>query len=133
MQTSLYAASKLAGEGLIAAYCAGFAFQAWIFRFVSIMGERYTHGHVVDFYHQLSRDPQRLYVLGDGRQRKSYLYVQDCVSAMLMALERATGAVNILNLGQDTHCQVNDSIGWICASLGVTPRMTSCSIQQRPK
>ena len=57
VQTSLYGASKLAGEGLIQAYCEGFGFQAWIFRFVSILGERYTHGHVFDFYRKLRADP----------------------------------------------------------------------------
>jgi UDP-glucose 4-epimerase len=123
VQTSLYAASKLAGEGLISAYCAGFGLQAWIFRFVSILGERYTHGHVVDFYRQLSEDPQRLRVLGDGRQRKSYLYVQDCVQAMVTAMERSAAKVNVFNLGHDTWCEVNDSIGWICAALGVSPRI----------
>jgi UDP-glucose 4-epimerase len=123
IQTSLYAASKLAGEGLIAAYCAGFGFASWIFRFVSILGERYTHGHVVDFYRQLSRDPQRLRVLGDGRQRKSYLYVQDCITAMLTAMTRSADSVNVFNLGHETHCEVNDSIGWICAALGVIPRI----------
>ena len=60
IQTSLYGASKLACEGLIAAYCEGFGFQSWIFRFVSILGERYTHGHVFDFYKQLKADPKRL-------------------------------------------------------------------------
>ena len=75
VQTSLYGASKLAGEGLIAAYCEGFEFQSWIFRFVSIVGERYTHGHVFDFYKSLARDPTTLHVLGNGRQTKSYLYV----------------------------------------------------------
>jgi UDP-glucose 4-epimerase len=123
VQTSLYGASKLAGEGLIAAYCAGFGLQAWIFRFVSILGERYTHGHVVDFYRQLSRDPQRLQVLGNGRQRKSYLYVQDCIGAMLAAMTQGADRVNVFNLGHETHCEVNDSIGWICAALGVTPRI----------
>ncbi len=123
VQTSLYAASKLAGEGLIAAYCAGFGLQAWIFRFVSILGERYTHGHVVDFYKQLRADPTRLRVLGNGRQRKSYLYVEDCIEAMLLALGRAGDAVNIFNLGHDTCCEVNDSIGWICAALGLQPRI----------
>ena len=88
IQTSLYGASKLAGEGLIAAYCEGFGFRASIFRFVSILGERYTHGHVFDFYRQLRDDPTRLRVLGDGRQRKSYLYVQDCIDAMLLAMEQ---------------------------------------------
>ena len=82
MQTSLYGASKLAGEGLIAAYCEGFGFQGCIFRFVSILGERYTHGHVFDFYKQLQRRPDQLRVLGNGQQRKSYLYVQDCIDAI---------------------------------------------------
>jgi len=123
VQTSLYGASKLAGEGLIAAYCAGFGFQAWIFRFVSILGERYTHGHVVDFYRQLRADPARLHVLGNGRQRKSYLYVQDCIDAMLLALGRANEAVNVFNLGHDTYCELNDSIAWICAALNLTPRI----------
>jgi UDP-glucose 4-epimerase len=123
VQTSLYGASKLAGEGLIAAYCSAFDFQAWIFRFVSILGERYTHGHVIDFYRQLRADPTRLRVLGNGRQRKSYLYVQDCIDAILLAIDRAGEAINIFNLGHDTYCEVNDSIGWICTALGLTPRV----------
>src|SRR5207248_7136013 len=115
VQTSLYGASKLAAEGVTQAYCEGFGFQGYIFRFVSILGERYTHGHVCDFYRQLRADPTRLRVLGNGLQRKSYLYVQDCIEAMLLALARADGAVNIFNLGHDTYCEVNDSIAWICA------------------
>ena len=123
VQTSLYGASKLAGEALISAYCEGFGFQSWIFRFVSILGERYTHGHVFDFYKKLKADPTRLEVLGNGHQCKSYLYVQDCIDAMLTAVDRAKEKVNILNLGVDGYCQVNDSIGWICQALGVTPRL----------
>ncbi|ESS71604.1 putative UDP-glucose 4-epimerase [Methyloglobulus morosus KoM1] len=123
IQTSLYGASKAAGEGLIAAYCEGFGFQSWIFRFVSILGERYTHGHVFDFYQKLKADPSRLPVLGNGRQRKSYLYVQDCIDAILLAMEKATDKVNIFNLGVDGYCEVNDSIGWICEELGVKPQL----------
>jgi UDP-glucose 4-epimerase len=122
IQTSLYAASKLAGEGLIAAYCGGFGFQSWIFRFVSILGERYTHGHVFDFYRKLKQNPSRLEVLGNGKQRKSYLYIQDCIDAMLFALEKSNESVNVLNLGVDGYCEVNDSIGWICEELGVSPK-----------
>jgi UDP-glucose 4-epimerase len=122
VQTSLYGASKVAGEGLIAAYCAGFGVQAWIFRFVSILGERYTHGHVVDFYRKLRADPTRLEILGDGTQRKSYLYVGDCVDAILVALEAATAPLNILNLGTDEYCSVDDSVSWITAHLGLAPR-----------
>lgn len=123
IQTSLYGASKLAGEGLIAAYCEGFGFQSWIFRFVSILGERYTHGHVFDFYRKLKEDPTVLPVLGNGQQKKSYLYIQDCLDAILLALEKANDKVNVLNLGVDGYCQVNDSIGWICESLKVKPTM----------
>lgn len=121
VQTSLYAASKLAGEGLIGAYCEGFGFQSWIFRFVSILGERYTHGHVFDFYRKLKKDPSRLEVLGNGKQRKSYLYIQDCIDAMLFALEKSEESVNIFNLGVDGYCELNDSIDWICKELGVNP------------
>ena len=123
VQTSLYGASKLAGEGLISAYCEAFSFRSWIFRFVSILGERYSHGHVFDFYRQLKQDPTKLAVLGNGKQRKSYLYVGDCIDAVLLALERAAERVNIFNLGVDAYCEVNDSIGWICEALGVRPRL----------
>ncbi len=123
VQTSLYGASKLAGEGLIAAYCEGFGFQSWIFRFVSILGERYTHGHVFDFYKQSKIDPTQLRVLGNGKQRKSYLYIQDCLDAIQVAVEKATDKVNIFNLGVDDYCEVNDSIGWICQALGVKPEL----------
>jgi UDP-glucose 4-epimerase len=121
VQTSLYGASKLAGEGLIAAYCAGFNFKAYIFRFVSILGERYTHGHVFDFYHQLAQHPDRITILGNGKQRKSYLYIQDCIDAMLTVVKRATGTVNIFNLGANEYCEVNDSLGWICQAMNVSP------------
>jgi UDP-glucose 4-epimerase len=124
VQTSLYGASKLAAEGLIAAYAAAYGYQAWIFRFVSILGERYTHGHVFDFYRQLLEHPDRLNVLGNGRQRKSYLYVQDCINAILLAVEHASAPVNILNLGTDEYCEVNNSIGWIASHLGVSPQLS---------
>jgi UDP-glucose 4-epimerase len=123
VQTSLYGASKLAGEGLISAYCGGFGFRAFIFRFVSILGERYTHGHIFDFYKALRVNPRELQVLGNGRQRKSYLYVQDCIEAMLLALRSGKEGVNIFNLGTDQYCQVNDSIGWITSHLGLAPAL----------
>ena len=92
-----------------------------MFRFVSILGPRYTHGHVFDFYKQLRAGPTRLNVLGDGTQRKSYLHVDDCVAAMLCALDTVQDRFAIFNLGCDSYCQVNDSIGWICSELGITP------------
>jgi UDP-glucose 4-epimerase len=123
VQTSLYGASKLAGEGLIESYAEGFGFQVWIFRFVSILGERYPHGHVFDFYKQLCAHPDHLEVLGNGHQKKSYLYVQDCINAIFTAIEKSQDKVNIFNLGTDEYCEVNDSIGWICNHLGITPEI----------
>ncbi len=128
VQTSLYAASKVSGEAMISSYCEGFKFEGYIFRFVSILGERYTHGHVFDFYKQLLEHPDRLKVLGDGSQRKSYLYIGDCVSAMLHVMnlgtaKKARHGVEIYNLGTEEYVQVNQSIGFICQALGLKPKM----------
>jgi UDP-glucose 4-epimerase len=124
VQTSLYGASKLGAEGMIQAYCEGYGMQAFLFRFVSILGERYSHGHVFDFYKQLLEHPDRLFVLGDGHQKKSYLHVQDCIDAILMAVEHANGKINIFNLGADEYCEVNDSIRWICETLNLKPQLS---------
>jgi len=128
IQTSLYGASKIAGEGLISAYGEGFGFECYIFRFVSILGERYTHGHVFDFYRQLLEHPDRLRILGDGSQRKSYLYIQDCIDAMLNVIGRATAEnaphhTQIYNLGTPEYVQVNDSVRAICQTLGLQPSL----------
>jgi UDP-glucose 4-epimerase len=123
VQTSLYGASKLACEGLISSYCEGFGFTGYIFRFVSLLGERYTHGHVFDFCKQLERNPDELHVLGNGKQRKSYLYIKDCVNAIVTIISKAKEKVNIYNLGNDEYCEVNQSIAWICEYLGVHPRL----------
>jgi UDP-glucose 4-epimerase len=121
VQTSLYGASKVAAEALISAYHYGFGFRAFIFRFVSILGERYTHGHVLDFYRKLLVDPRNIQVLGNGKQRKSYLYVGDCIDGMLHAVEQSDESLAIINLGTNEHCAVDDSLAWICAELGMNP------------
>ena len=124
IQTSLYGASKLACEGMIAAYSESFGMQVWIFRFVSILGPRYTHGHVYDFYKQLAEHPDKLTVLGNGHQKKSYLHVSDCIAAIHLALKYPSSRVNILNLGIDAYCEVRDSVGWITNEMGLNPEIT---------
>jgi len=122
VQTSLYGASKLAGEGLIAAYCHGYGFTGTVFRFVSILGERYSHGHVYDFVASLRRDASQLTVLGDGVQEKSYLYVGDCVAGILAGLTAsAPGGFSVFNLGTQETLIVDDSVAEICGVLGVNP------------
>ena len=125
IQTSLYAASKVAGEGMIGAYAHGFGFTGLVFRFVSVLGERYTHGHVIDFYRALKADSSRLAVLGNGRQTKSYLYVQDCVEAILTATAHHGDdpGAHIYNLGTDETVTVDDSIATITARMGLTPQI----------
>jgi UDP-glucose 4-epimerase len=129
VQTSLYGASKMACEGLIAAYCEGYGFEGYVFRFVSLLGPRYPHGHVYDFVRQLRADPTRLRVLGDGTARKSYLHVADCVDALLHICDARRTALaaphrfDAYHLGYPAYCHVRDSVGWICDALGVTPRI----------
>jgi UDP-glucose 4-epimerase len=124
VQTSLYGASKLACEGMIAAYAEGYRIRARIFRFVSILGQRYSHGHIFDFMKQLAEDPNRLHILGDGRQRKSYLHVDDCIEAMLLACATGDEHIAIFNLGTDEVCQVLDSAAWLFERLRLSPRMS---------
>lgn len=123
IQTSFYGASKVACEGLISAYCEGFNMQGYIFRFVSILGERYTHGHVFDFYKKLKKNPKRLAVLGNGKQRKSYLYVHDCIDAIFLSLKKSDEKLNIFNLGLNDYCEVDQSVKWICNELGLKPKI----------
>ena len=124
VQTSLYATSKIAAEGLLTSYALGFNLRTWIFRFVSVLGPRYTHGHVIDFWRKLKADPTRLEVLGNGKQKKSYLHVADCVTAMLTAIDRSRDAINVLNLGHGDWVEVNQSIAIITRAMGVSPRIS---------
>lgn len=124
LQTSLYGASKFSAEALIQAYCEGFHFQSWIFRFVSILGERYHHGHVFDFIKKLLKNSKELFVLGDGHQKKSYLYVKDCIEAMSLAIEKSQQKINIFNLGTSEYIEVNHSIRMITQKLTVSPLLS---------
>lgn len=128
VQTSLYGASKMACEGLISAYCEGYGFEGYIFRFVSLLGPRYPHGHVFDFVRKLREDPTRLLILGDGQQRKSYLHIEDCLDALLLICEDKRTAKDTLrrfevyHLGVPNYCRVEQSAEWISTELGLSPK-----------
>lgn len=98
---SLYGASKLACEALITSYCHTFDMKSWIFRFANIVGERGTHGIIVDFINKLRNNPDSLEILGDGQQRKSYLHVSDCVDAIFFAVKNSHEMANIFNIGSN--------------------------------
>ncbi len=123
IQTSFYGASKLACEGLIQAYCDHYNFKSWIFRFVSILGERYSHGHVYDFYKKLLKNNNSLSVLGNGKQKKSYLNIKDCLSAIMIAIRKSPKKVNIYNLGTNQFSTVSNSVNQITKRLSLKPKI----------
>ena len=123
IQTSMYGASKLACEGLIQAYSEAYNLKSYIYRFVSILGPNYSHGHVIDFYKKLSKNKKKLKVLGDGNQKKSYLHVNDCINAILLTLRKAEERINIFNLGTNETITVRESVKLICKNLNLKPKI----------
>lgn len=119
IQTSLYGASKLAGEAMLQAYSEYFGIRSIAFRFVSWIGARYSHGVVFDLMKKLRQDPRRLEVLGDGRQRKSYLDVRDGVSGIFTAVERFEGVKGVFNLGHDEFMNVLDLAQIVLSEMGL--------------
>ena len=124
MQTSMYGASKLACEGLLQSYSEAYKIKSYIFRFVSILGPRYSHGHVLDFYNKLNKNNKILNVLGDGNQKKSYLHVYDCIDAIFKALKyKNKSHVSIYNLGNKNYISVKQSIKIITDNLKLKPKL----------
>jgi UDP-glucose 4-epimerase len=119
IQTSLYGASKLAAEAMIQAYGEYFGIRSYCFRFVSWIGERYSHGVVRDFVQKLSRNPKELEILGDGKQRKSYLHVADGIRGIFSAMQNLKDLKNVLNLGHVEYMNVKDVANIICQEMGL--------------
>jgi len=119
VQTSLYGASKLAAEAIIQAYGEYFGIHSHTFRFVSWIGERYSHGVVYDFVNKLRADPIRLEILGDGNQRKSYLHVQDGIRAIFLAVEHLGALKNVINLGHVDYMSVKEVARIVCEEMGL--------------
>jgi UDP-glucose 4-epimerase len=117
---SLYGASKLACEALISSYCHTFDMQSWIFRFANIVGQRGTHGVLVDFINKLNKNRKELEILGSGKQRKSYLEVKDCVDAMLHAVENSSDQTNIFNIGSIDAVDVTEIANVVVESMGLS-------------
>jgi UDP-glucose 4-epimerase len=121
VQTSLYGASKVAAEGILSTFAMNAAFSVTVFRFVSVLGKYYHHGHVIDFMRQLFENPSVLRILGNGKQKKSFISVDDCVRA-LMTL-RGSKDFEVFNIGQSTYCEIKDSAQIIASRMGLAPRL----------
>jgi UDP-glucose 4-epimerase len=118
---STYGASKLAGEGLIAAYCHMFDLRGGAFRFGNVVGARQTHGVGFDFVRSLLDDPERLRILGDGSQSKSYIHVRDVVDAVLTALERTEQAFRTYNVATGDYITVTEIADLAVECVGLEP------------
>ena len=118
---SVYGASKLAEEGLLSTYAHAHDFTVWTFRFANIPGPAFDGSVIPDFVEKLDENPETLTILGDGRQEKSYLHVEDCVDAMCHVVEHAEGATNTYNLGTRTTTSVNRIADIVADEMGLDP------------
>ncbi len=119
---SLYAASKVACETLITAFANNYGIRSWIFRFGNIAGPFPTHGVIHDFVLKLQRDSTRLEVLGDGRQSKPYVHVEECLDGMVFGYQRAKELVNCYNLAVADATSVNEIAQWTIEAMGLDPK-----------
>ncbi len=117
---SMYGASKLACEGMITAYSHLYGIKGVIFRFANVVGPRSTHGVIYDFIMKLKKDPRRLEILGDGTQKKSYLYVEDCISGIMFGYERRKEDVEIFNLGSEDWIEVKRIAEIVVEEMGLS-------------
>ena len=118
---STYGASKLACEGLIAAYCHMFGLTGRAFRFANVVGPRQTHGVGYDFIRRLKADPTRLCILGDGSQKKSYIHVDDVLAAIRVADERAAGSYDVFNVASEDYITVSEIADLSVRVSGLSP------------
>ncbi len=118
---SLYGASKLAAEALICSYCHTFDMEAIIYRFANVVGPRSTHGVIYDFIKKLRKNPNELEILGDGKQRKSYLYIDDCIDAMLFGMQKKEEQVEIFNIGSEDWIEVKEIADIVSEEMGLKP------------
>lgn len=118
---SVYGASKVAGEAMIASFCHTYGMKSWIFRFANVIGRRTRHGVIFDFITKLGKNRDVLEILGDGEQNKSYIYIDDCIDAMMTAVEKSDEAVNIFNIGSEDQIKVRRIAEIVCEELGLNP------------
>jgi len=116
---SMYGASKLGAEGVISAFCNMFDIQAWIFRFANVVGKRQTHGVGFDFVRKLKNNPEKLEILGDGTQSKSYIHISDVIEAMLFVIKNSSQTTNVFNVATDDYITVNEIVEIVTKEMGL--------------
>ena len=117
---SIYAATKLACEALISAYSYNYGLRSILYRLANVIGPRSGHGVIYDFTQKLHKTPNQLEILGDGSQTKSYLYVTDCVTALLCGQGASSGQVEIFNVGSEDKINVKTIAEIVIEEMGLT-------------
>jgi UDP-glucose 4-epimerase len=120
IQTSLYGAAKLAGEGYASAFAEFSPIKVWAYRFGTVLGERCRRGAIWDFTHKLLKDPVKLEILGNGKQSKDYMSVKDCVDGIMLGHEKASDRVNIFNLGLQEQTTVDQLADFVIEEMGLS-------------
>lgn len=120
---SHYGAAKLASEAFISSFAENYGFTAWIIRFPNVVGELATHGVIYDFIAKLRKNPAKLEILGDGKQRKPYMYAGDLVKAMLHIIKTPGERINIYNVGVEGLTSVDFIAARTAAEMGLAPKL----------
>jgi len=114
---SYYGAGKLASEAFVSSYSYMNGIQSWIIRFPNVVGERATHGVIYDFIKKLKNNPKELEILGDGSQKKPYLYVKDLVEAMFFVYQKTKDRLNCYNIGVKDQTAVSEIAKIVCEEM----------------
>ncbi len=116
---SIYGASKMASEALIMSYAYTYGFNAIIYRLANVVGPRSRHGVLYDFIKKLLEDSEKLEILGNGMQRKSYVYIDDCIEAMLFCMNKSQEGVNVYNIGSEDQVSVREIADIVCEEMKI--------------
>ncbi len=120
VQTSLYGASKIASEAYAQAFSQFSEISSWSYRFSNVVGERMRRGVIHDFVRKLRENPRELEILGDGKQSKEYIYVSDCVEAMLTGYRKAKERVNAFNIAVEDNLTVDEVADIVIGEMGLS-------------
>jgi UDP-glucose 4-epimerase len=120
VQTSLYGAAKLAGEGYASAFAEFSPIKVWAFRFGTVLGERCRRGAIWDFAHKLLKNPSELEILGNGKQSKDYMSAMDCIDGIMLGYEGSSNHVNIFNLGLQKQTTVDELADLVIKEMGLS-------------
>lgn len=120
---SLYGASKLASESLVSSYAHNYDIRSFVFRFANVIGGRSTHGVIFDFIRKLEANPERLEILGDGTQNKSYIHIDDCIDAVFFAIDKSRSIFQIFNIGSEDRTDVKTIARIVSEELGYNPEL----------